>query len=136
VVGLVGWSGFALLPFTMAWLSVVAWKQVQHIRWAASDAVIAFRRGWLWRHLMVAPVVGVTIVAVAARNGWWLPVLATILLWILMKTWQEIHPESGPSSLSGGAKRSTRSGPTSTSSEPRRSDNKPRKSRTPSMNKR
>ena len=27
--------------------------------------------------IVLTPVVGVTIVAVAARNGWWLPVLAT-----------------------------------------------------------
>ena len=29
--------------------------------------------------ILLTPVVGVTIVAVAARNGWWLPVLATAL---------------------------------------------------------
>ena len=27
--------------------------------------------------IVLTPVVGVTVVAVAARNGWWLPVLAT-----------------------------------------------------------
>ena len=62
LVGLLGWSGLAMLPFTMAWLSLVAWKQVQHTQWAVTEDTIAFRNGWLWRHLTVAPVVKVQVV--------------------------------------------------------------------------
>ena len=62
LVGALGWAGLAVVPFTMAWLSLVAWKQVQHTRWAVTDDTIAFRSGWLWRHLTVAPVVKVQVV--------------------------------------------------------------------------
>ena len=60
--GLMGWSAIAALPFTMAWLSLAAWKQVQHTRWAVTAEAIAFRSGWLWRHITVAPVVKVQVV--------------------------------------------------------------------------
>jgi len=29
LVGLLGWRGLGVLPFTMAWLGVVTWKQIQ-----------------------------------------------------------------------------------------------------------
>jgi putative membrane protein len=62
LLGLMGWRGLALLPFTLAWLSVVTWKQVQHTRWAATDELIAFRSGWLWRQTTLAPVVKIQTV--------------------------------------------------------------------------
>jgi putative membrane protein len=62
LVGLFGWSALAALPFAMAWLSLVAWKQVQHTRWALTNDTIAFRSGWLWRQLTVAPVRKVQVV--------------------------------------------------------------------------
>lgn len=56
LVGLLGVRGLAVLPFTMAWLGIVTWKQVQHTQWTATEDVIAFRSGWLWRHVTLAPV--------------------------------------------------------------------------------
>ena len=63
LVGLLGWTGLAVLPFTLAWLGVVTWKHVQHTRWAATDEVIAFRSGWWWRQITVAPVVKIQTVS-------------------------------------------------------------------------
>ena len=62
LIGLLGWAGVTILPFTLAWLSLVASKQVQHTRWAVSGDTIAFRSGWLWRHVTVAPVRKVQVV--------------------------------------------------------------------------
>lgn len=62
LVGLFGVRGMLVLPFTLAWLGVVTWKQVQHTQWAATDDSVAFRSGWLWRHVTVAPVVKIQTV--------------------------------------------------------------------------
>jgi putative membrane protein len=62
LVGLLGWPGLATLPFTTAWLSLVAWKRVQLTRWALSGDTIALRSGWLWRHVTIAPVRKVQVV--------------------------------------------------------------------------
>ena len=61
-IGLLGWTGLAVLPFTAAWLGLVTWKQVRRMQWAATDDLIAFRSGWFWRHVTVAPVVKVQTV--------------------------------------------------------------------------
>jgi putative membrane protein len=63
MLGLLGVRGLLVLPFIMAWLGVVTWKQVQHTQWAATGDAIAFRSGWLWRHVTVAPVVKIQAVS-------------------------------------------------------------------------
>ena len=32
-----GWGGLIVLPFTVAWLSVMTWKYVQHTQWAVTE---------------------------------------------------------------------------------------------------
>ena len=61
-VGLLGWLGLAVVPFTATWLGLVTWKQVRRMQWAATGDVIAFRQGWMWRQVTVAPVVKVQAV--------------------------------------------------------------------------
>jgi putative membrane protein len=63
IVGLLGVRGLLVLPFTLTWLGVVTWKQVQHMQWAATEDAVAFRSGWLWRHVTVAPVVKIQTVS-------------------------------------------------------------------------
>lgn len=63
MVGLLGMRGLLVLPFTLTWLGIVTWKQVQHMQWAATEGAVAFRSGWLWRHVTVAPVVKIQTVS-------------------------------------------------------------------------
>jgi putative membrane protein len=63
IVGLLGVPGLLILAFTLAWRGVVTWKQVQHMQWAATEDAVAFRSGWLWRHVTVAPVVKIQTVS-------------------------------------------------------------------------
>jgi putative membrane protein len=63
LIGAIGWRALAVLPFTLAWMTVVSWKQVQRTQWAATDDAVAFRSGWLWRNVTVAPVVKIQTVA-------------------------------------------------------------------------
>jgi putative membrane protein len=60
--GLFGWRAILVLPFTLTWMTVVAWKQVQHMKWTVTDDAVAFRSGWLWRNLTIAPVVKIQTV--------------------------------------------------------------------------
>jgi putative membrane protein len=64
-VGLAGWRGLAVLPLLMAWFGLATLKQVQHTRWASTEDVIAYRNGWLWRQLTVAPVAKIQTVVCA-----------------------------------------------------------------------
>ena len=50
-----GWGGLAVLPFTVAWVSVVTWKHIQHTQWAANEDAVALRSGWLWRDIVIVP---------------------------------------------------------------------------------
>jgi putative membrane protein len=63
LVALLGWAAWAVLPFTFAALAAASWKQVQHMRWAVAEDVLAFRSGWLWRTVTVVPVVKIQIVS-------------------------------------------------------------------------
>ena len=60
--GLFGWRAILVLPFTLTWMTVVAWKQVQHMQWTVTDDAVAFRSGWLWRNVTIAPVVKIQTV--------------------------------------------------------------------------
>jgi hypothetical protein len=62
-----------------AGLVLATWSAVALMRWDDEPAPDAVAGGLLplLFPILLTPVVGVTVVAVAARNGWWLPVLAT-----------------------------------------------------------
>jgi putative membrane protein len=57
-----GWRALAVLPFVLAWMTLATWKQVQRMQWAITKDAVAFRSGWLWRNLTVAPVVKIQTV--------------------------------------------------------------------------
>ena len=61
-----------------AGLVLALWSVVALVRWDDRPAPEAVAGGLvpLLFPIVLTPVVGVTVVAVAARNGWWLPVLA------------------------------------------------------------
>jgi small neutral amino acid transporter SnatA (MarC family) len=61
-----------------AGLVLALWSAVAILRWDDEPAPNAVAGGLvpLLFPIVLTPVVGITIVAVAARNGWWLPVLA------------------------------------------------------------
>lgn len=58
-----GWRAVLLvLPFTLAWMTLVAWQQIQRTLWAVTEDAVAFRSGWLWRTVTIAPVVKIQTV--------------------------------------------------------------------------
>lgn len=61
-----GWSALLLLPLALPWTTFGTWKHVQHMHWALTDDTIAFRSGWLWRTVTVAPVAKIQAVACAS----------------------------------------------------------------------
>jgi putative membrane protein len=65
LLGTLGWRASAVLPFTCGWMAFVAWKQVQHLQWCATEDAVMFRSGWLWRRLTVAPLAKIQAVAYA-----------------------------------------------------------------------
>ena len=52
--GLFGWRAILVLPFTLAWMTVVAWKQVQRTQWTLTDDAVVFRSGWSRRNVTIA----------------------------------------------------------------------------------
>jgi uncharacterized membrane protein YdbT with pleckstrin-like domain len=50
------WRALFAAPLIAGWLIFVTYKQVQHLAWAATDDVVAFRSGWLGRGLTIVPV--------------------------------------------------------------------------------
>jgi putative membrane protein len=63
LLGAFGWRALAVLPFSLAWMTFVSWKQVHAMAWAATGDAVAFRSGWLWRNVTVAPVGKIQAVA-------------------------------------------------------------------------
>jgi putative membrane protein len=59
---LFGWRALAVLPFVLAWMTLATWKHVQRMQWAITGDAVAFRSGWLWRDLTVAPIVKIQTV--------------------------------------------------------------------------
>ena len=51
-----GWWALGVLPVTLAWFVLAARKHVDHLGWAATDDLVVFRSGWLWRITTVARV--------------------------------------------------------------------------------
>ncbi len=63
IVGTFGWrAALVALPFTLMWMTVVSYHQVQRMHWAITDDAVVFRSGWLWRNVTIAPVVKIQAV--------------------------------------------------------------------------
>ena len=62
-LGWFGWGGIAILPVVSAFLAIVTMQQVQHMHWAATEDVVAFRSGWLWRNVTIAPIAKIQAVS-------------------------------------------------------------------------
>jgi len=60
--GMFGWRAILVLPFSLTWMTVVAWKQVERTQWTVTDDAVVFRSGWLWRNVTIAPVVKIQTV--------------------------------------------------------------------------
>jgi putative membrane protein len=56
------WAVVLLIPGA-AWAIVAAGKYVANLGWASTDDVVAFRSGWLWKSVTVAPVSKIQAVA-------------------------------------------------------------------------
>jgi putative membrane protein len=57
-----GRGGLVMLPIFVTWLIGLTWIQVRHTQWAVSDDTLASRSGWLWRNVIVVPVVKIQAV--------------------------------------------------------------------------
>lgn len=58
-----GWLAVVLLPLVLAWALVGARQAVKHLGWAITDEALLFKRGWLWRRVMVVRLAKVQVVA-------------------------------------------------------------------------
>ena len=56
LAGLLRWWSLAVLPLSASWAIVSARKYVEHLGWASTEHVVAFRSGWLWKSVTVARV--------------------------------------------------------------------------------
>ena len=50
------WWALVLLVFGLTWAIFSARTYVDHLAWASTEGVVAFRSGWLWKSVTVAPV--------------------------------------------------------------------------------
>jgi putative membrane protein len=53
----------AALPLLAGWFALITHRRVARMAWAATDDLVAFRSGWLWRTLTIAPTAKVQAVA-------------------------------------------------------------------------
>ncbi len=58
-----GWRGIVVLPLILGWFVLAARKQVDRLGWTASDRIVAFRSGWIWRGMTVARIAKIQAVA-------------------------------------------------------------------------
>jgi putative membrane protein len=58
-----GWWSIALAAVLAVWLAFVARRQVAHLGWGCTDAVVLFRRGWIWRFTTIVPLSRIQAVA-------------------------------------------------------------------------
>ena len=58
-----GWWTLAVAAVLALWLAFVARRQVAHLGWACTDAVVLFRRGWIWRFTTIVPLSRIQAVA-------------------------------------------------------------------------
>lgn len=56
------WLALAAIVTMIPWAVISAWKHVRHLGWAATDDVVLFRSGWIWRRITVARVVKIQAV--------------------------------------------------------------------------
>jgi putative membrane protein len=49
-----GWWVLAIVAGLVAWAALLASRQVRAMRWAMTDEVVAYRSGWIWRHVTIA----------------------------------------------------------------------------------
>jgi putative membrane protein len=58
-----GWWALGLLAIGVPWSLIVARNRVAHLGWAATDDVVLFRSGWMWRTVTIARVEKIQAVA-------------------------------------------------------------------------
>ena len=63
LVALLGWWTVAAWLVLCAWAAFAARRHVASLRWALTGEAIAFRSGWLWRYVTVAPLAKVQAVS-------------------------------------------------------------------------
>jgi putative membrane protein len=62
IFSIFGWAAISVLPFALAWMALLTWQQVQQMQWAVTEDAVAFRSGWLWHNVTIAPVVRIQTV--------------------------------------------------------------------------
>ncbi len=60
-----GWWSVAVAAGLVAWAALLASRQVRAMRWAMTDEVVAYRSGWIWRHLTIVRFSRVQVVSLA-----------------------------------------------------------------------
>ncbi len=58
-----GWWALGLFAIGVIWTVIAARQRVAHLGWAATDDVVLFRSGWIWRTVTIARVEKVQAVA-------------------------------------------------------------------------
>ncbi len=58
-----GWGALALLAVLAAWGAVAARRQVACLKWAVTDDLVLFQRGWIWRYTTITPLARIQAVA-------------------------------------------------------------------------
>jgi putative membrane protein len=48
-----GWYALSLVPFVVGWSVAGARQTIAHLGWATTDDAVLFKRGWLWRRVVV-----------------------------------------------------------------------------------
>jgi putative membrane protein len=54
-VAVIHWRAVFVSPLIVIWMVMLTRKHIQHLGWAMTDAVVAFRSGWLSRSITVVP---------------------------------------------------------------------------------
>ena len=57
------WVALGVLLVLLPWLTLSTRKHVQHLGWAEDNEVVLMRRGWIWRHVVVARINKIQTVA-------------------------------------------------------------------------
>lgn len=48
-----GWVAVPVLPVLLVWAMLCAHQTIRHLGWAMTDEAIVFKRGWLWRRVVI-----------------------------------------------------------------------------------
>jgi putative membrane protein len=57
-----GWTAVPVVLLALAWMTLATWQHVRRMRWAVTGDAVAFRSGWLWHNITIAPVVRIQTV--------------------------------------------------------------------------